>query len=82
MAAKATPPAAPVVQPGAQLTVADQLLCLLLADREHLRLTQQQFEGLPLSLVAQLAAAVVVAALGGLQVSGSFQPIRISDVPK
>lgn len=82
MAAKATPPAAPVVQPVAQLTVADQLLCLPLADREHLRLTQQQFEGLPLSLVAQLAAAVVVAALGGLQVSGSFQPIRISDVPK
>ena len=52
------------------------------ADRENLRLTQQQFEALPLALLAQLAAAVAVCALGGLQVSGTFRPIRISDAPK
>ena len=52
------------------------------ADREHLRLTQQEFEGLPLPLLAQLAAAVAVAVLGGLQVSGTFKPIRVADVPK
>ena len=52
------------------------------ADRENLRLTQQQFEGLPLALLAQLAAAVAVCVLGGLEVSGGFKPIRVADVPK
>lgn len=70
--------APPLLPPDCRLPTA----LALPADRENLRLTQQPFEGLPLSLIAQLAAAVVVAALGGLQVSGTFQPIRISDVPK
>ncbi|KAI3434917.1 hypothetical protein D9Q98_002971 [Chlorella vulgaris] len=50
--------------------------------REHLRLTQQQFDGLPLTLLAQLLTAVAVCALGGLNVSGTLRPIRVSDVPK
>ncbi|KAL4425340.1 hypothetical protein ABPG75_009356 [Micractinium tetrahymenae] len=50
--------------------------------REALRLTQQEFEGLPLSLLGQLVAAVAACVLGGLQVSGSFAPIRVADVPK
>jgi hypothetical protein len=57
-------------------------LLLTSADRENLRLTQQQFEGLPLALMAQLAAAVAVCVLGGLEVSGGFKPIRVADVPK
>ncbi|PRW33788.1 membrane magnesium transporter [Chlorella sorokiniana] len=50
--------------------------------RETLRLTQQEFEGLPLPLLAQLVAAVAAALLGSLAAWGSFQPIRIADVPK
>jgi hypothetical protein len=57
-------------------------LCPGDADREHLRLTQQQFDGLPLTLLAQLLTAVAVCALGGLNVSGTLRPIRVSDVPK
>lgn len=52
------------------------------ADREALRLTQQEFEGLPLVLLAQLVAAVAACTLGGLGVSGSFLPIRVADAPK
>ncbi|KAL4446666.1 hypothetical protein ABPG77_007910 [Micractinium sp. CCAP 211/92] len=50
--------------------------------RETLRLTQLEFDGLPLNLLAQLVAAVAACTLGGLGVSGSFQPIRVADVPK
>ncbi|PSC76541.1 membrane magnesium transporter [Micractinium conductrix] len=50
--------------------------------RELLRLTQLEFEGLPLTLLAQLGAAVAACVLGGLQVSGSFVPIRLGDTPK
>ena len=52
------------------------------ADRETLRLTQQEFEGLPLPLLAQLVAAVAACLLGSLAALGRFQPIRIADVPK
>ncbi len=52
------------------------------ADRETLRLTQQEFEGLPLPLLAQLVAAVAACLLGSLAAWGSFQPIRIADVPR
>ena len=53
-------------------------------DREHLRLMQQDFEGLPAALLLQLGAAVAAALLGGLQadVSGTFRPIRLADAPK
>ena len=52
------------------------------ADRETLRLTQQEFEGLPLPLLAQLVAAVAASLLGSLAAWGSFQPIRLADVPR
>lgn len=50
--------------------------------REALRLTQQEFSGLPPPLFMQLLAAVTACVLGGLQTSGGFAPIRVSDAPK
>ena len=43
---------------------------------------QEEFEGLPLPLLAQLAAAIAACVAGGLGVSGTFKPIRVADAPK
>lgn len=52
------------------------------ADREDLRMTQQEFEGLPLQSQLQLLAATIVCALSGLKVSGVFKAIEWADDPK
>jgi hypothetical protein len=54
----------------------------IFADRESLRLTQQEFVGLPPSLLSLLAAAVAVSLLGGLQSSGELKPISLADAPQ
>lgn len=51
------------------------------ADREGLRLTQQEFEGLPFRLVLMLGVAAGVSLLGGLQSSGQLKPISVADDP-
>lgn len=52
------------------------------ADREDLRLTQQEFEGLPAPLLTLLAAAVAVSLVGGLHASGELKPISLADAPQ
>ena len=52
------------------------------ADRENLRLAQQEFQSLPLSILLQLAVAAAVCVMGGLQASGEFKPIAIADTPR
>ena len=52
------------------------------AARENARLLQQEFTGVPISLLLQLLVSATVSLLGGLQASGSFRPIRIADMPK
>ncbi|KAL4516730.1 hypothetical protein Ndes2526B_g05308 [Nannochloris sp. 'desiccata'] len=50
--------------------------------RESLRLTQQEFVGLPVSLLSLLAVAVAVSLVGGLQSSGELKPILLADAPQ
>lgn len=52
------------------------------ADRENVRLTQQEFQGLPLSLLWMLCIAVAVSMVGGLQSAGELKPISLADSPQ
>lgn len=52
------------------------------ADRENMRLAQQEFHGLPPPLLWLLAAATAICLLGGLQSSGQLKPISIADAPQ
>ena len=52
------------------------------ADRENLRLTQQEFESLPAPLLSLLAAAVAISLLAGLNSSGDLKPISLADAPQ
>lgn len=65
-------------------SIADDVLTPLVdaADRESLRVTQQEFEGVPLPLLLQLVAAAAASLLGGLQAWGTFKPIALADNPR
>ena len=56
--------------------------CRARADRETLRLTQEEFQGLPLSIAALLVAAAALSLVGALQSSGELQPISLADNPQ
>ncbi len=47
-----------------------------------MRLTQQEFQGLPAPLLTLLAVAVTVSLVGGLQASGELKPISLADAPQ
>ncbi|KAG1676254.1 hypothetical protein FOA52_006472 [Chlamydomonas sp. UWO 241] len=62
------------------------LWCLSASDREALKFAQEEFQGLPPLLLAELAAGALIATTGGFLLSGTLRKItatrqsRASDV--
>lgn len=52
------------------------------ADRENLRLAQQEFQGLPASLLWLLAVSTAISIVGGLQSSGELKAISLAHAPQ
>ena len=50
--------------------------------REHMRLMEQEFSGLPTHLVVLLIISTVLSILGGQKSSGELKPISLADAPQ
>jgi hypothetical protein len=49
------------------------------ADRENVRLAQEEFDQLPLSLVLLLSSGILISLAGGVVSSGQLKPISVAD---
>lgn len=52
------------------------------ADRENVRLAQEEFNQLPLSLVLLLCSGILISLAGGVVSSGQLKPISVADLER